>query len=948
MKNASLLVLIFILFNLTVFGQSKGNIKGKLIDTSQMSNVGFSNITVNGTTFGTTSNANGEFEIENLPIGSYTLTITSVNYNDKVINKVLVSANQTNNLGEILMIPKIKVNKKTTISAVRKTNSIKAAIQDVKKAEVVVSAISSEQISKSQDNDAAKAAARVPGVTLMENRFIILRGLSQRYNSVQINNINAPSTEVDRRTFSFDLVPSNMLDKIMIYKSGASDLAGDFAGGVIKLTTKNNIEKDYLNVSFGFGYRVGTSFQTHAHNNVSGSTDLLGFDNGNRAMPSTFPISLNSVPNQTAIRYAKDLNNNYSVKNTLAPLDFGFGLSYGKNIRIKKMKLFAINSFGYSTNYQYANMKRNRYQNDQMSGSVIKMFDFNDANFAVESKINALSNWILNINKNNSLSFKNMFNQIGENETTIREGVMPTERPSDEFKNYAFHYTSRSIYNTQMEGLHKLNEINDKLTYSLGFGFINRNEPDYRRFRTYRIIGSESNYKLIDPPSASLFDAARFYSNLKENTKSVSVNYEKNLFNYFDTSSNIVLKVGAYGETKNRNFDARWLSYVYTGNTSLKDNIISQPIDQLFSEQNINTYAGFKIAEGTNPNDKYSASNKLLAGYISATLPFNKLKMTIGARTEYFSQLLNSKTTSGPIEVRMDSLNVLPSINTSYNFSEKKLIRAAYYKTINRPEFRELAPFVYYDFMYDVNIVGNPNLKTCSIDNLDLRYEYYPSTSETISVGGFYKKFINPIESYVQPVGLSQQYTLNNASKATNYGVELEIRRSFDNLSKSKIIKNMSAILNASYIYSQVDLGNSSSLSQARTRALQGQSPYIVNSTIAYNDEKKKLNLNVSYNVFGKRIAFVGNDLFPTVYEMPRHSVDISISKEINSRLNFKVGVSDLLNYKSQMWQDTDGNNFINYKNNIDKQLLSYRRGQMINFNFTYKIFPSENKKISK
>jgi outer membrane receptor protein involved in Fe transport len=265
-------------------------------------------------------------------------------------------------------------------------------------------------------------------------------------------------------------------------------------------------------------------------------------------------------------------------------------------------------------------------------------------------------------------------------------------------------------------------------------------------------------------------------------------------------------------------------------------------------------------------------------------------------------------------------------------------MRLAYGKTLNRPEFRELAPFVYYDFMYDVNIVGNPDLKLCTIDNLDLRFENYPSQSETFNLGVFYKRFINPIENYVQPVGLSQQYMLKNAAIANNMGIELEYRKSFENSTQNKTLKKLSMLINASYIISKVDLGKDSTLSQARFRPLQGQSPYIINTALQYKLDSFTT-INFAYNIFGKRIVYVGNNVFPTIFEMPRHAIDITITKEINKKWNLKFGISDLLNYQNQLWQDTNGDGKINYnKERTDQQLLTYKRGQHIQFGVSYKI----------
>jgi hypothetical protein len=943
------LCLFFVLAGLSnnVLSQTPtGSIKGVVRDTVNSEFIQGASVKIKGNANSTVSNNKGEFIFDNLEAGQYIISI-SVKGFKTWRDTVVLTAGQNVDLGVIFPETEAVTFKGSRVVFRRPKTTIAEGVKQQKEAEGVSNVQTSEEFKTTQASNAGQVASRIPGVTLMENRFIMLRGLSQRYNSVQINNINAPSTETDRRAFSFDLIPSSALDQMAVFKSPSSDLAGDFAGGVIKLLTKNEIEKDFFSVNIGLGYRVNTTFSKHQNNSVNSSTDMLGFDNGNRDLPSSFPKSLADLSTKESVSYGKQMRNNFDVNSFTAPLDFGFGFGFGKNIKLKKNELYTVNNFSYSTNYQFAAMQRYRFQNDPVD-YVKEMFHYNDDNFSIESKIGILSNWILKTNRKASYTFKNIFNQIGENETTIRTGVTLTERPSDEFRNYSFHYTSRSIYFGQFEGQHKLRKKGDKFVYTLGYSHINRDEPDFRRFRTFRNIGTNDPYTLIDPSSATPFDAARFYSKLKENTVSANINLEKHFINRIDSTKDIVLRLGTYAESKARNFNARWISYSYTGDPTNKNEFLVQPIDRIFSEGNINTAAGFRPLEGTNPSDKYAASNNLLSAYVNSSIPFSNMNLNVGVRSEYFNQVLTSATQTEPLNVDMTNLNILPSVNFAYYFVKAKdtknkknakntLLRLTYGKTVNRPEFREIAPFLYYDFMYDLNVAGNPDLVSAKIDNVDIRFENYPTKNETVNIGFFYKRFLNPIENYVQVVGLSPQFYLKNAKSATNMGAELEVRKSFEQQSQNAFIKNLSMVLNASYIISEVDLGDDSTLSQASKRPLQGQSPYIFNLTLQYRNDSG-LTVNVAYNIFGKRIAFVGNNLFPTVYEMPRHSLDLTVTKEINKKFSLKFGVSDVLNFKHQLWQDTNNDGDISYTKGTDHQLLEYRRGQLINFGISYKI----------
>lgn len=933
LKTLSFIALILLSFSLNA---QTGSIRGIVKDSASQEGIPGVSITLFKTSKMTVAGGNGEFNLDQVKEGTYTITFNRTGFYKTTLDSIVVKANKTTDLGIVRMAPKYDVKAGAKITFKKAGNTVKDAITDQKKSEQVINVITQESIKNSQDGDAAKVGSRIPGVTLMENRFIMLRGLSQRYNSVQINNIGAPSTEIDKRSFSFDLIPSSMLDKMSVYKSPASDLPGDFAGGVIKLQTKSEIEKDFYTYNIGLGFRFNTSLTEQQNNGVGSATDYLGFDNGNRALPSGFPQSLSGYSAAQNVYYGKQLRNNFELNKIRVPLDFGMGFGFGKNIKLGKMKLFTVNNFGYASNFQFASMSRYRYQFDARE-YVTEMFNYKDDNLSVESRFNVLSNWILKVNNKTTFTFRNIFNQTGENETTVRNGTTKTDRPEDEWRNYSFHYTSRSIYFTQFEGQHRISKT-DRLTYTLGYSRVQRNEPDFRRFRTVRKASEGGSFTLVDPPSANLFDAARFWSDLKENTVALNLNYETKFRNRLDSSKPITFRAGTYAESKNRNFTARWLSYKYAGDPTLKGDFLQTPFNQIFSADNIRLNGGFKPEEGTNPSDQYKADNNTFSTYINASIPVKQFNFNVGVRSEYFRQTLNSATQNGPVNVVLDSFNLLPSVNVAYNYNPKTILRLAYGKTVNRPEFRELAPFVYYDFMYDVNIVGNPNLKQATIDNMDFRIEHYPSSDETYSFGLFYKNFANPIENYVQPVGLSQQFYLKNAKSATNMGAEIEVRKSFDKNTQNAFFKNLSLVLNASYIISKVNLGDDSTLSQDRSRPLQGQSPFIINTVAQYKTDSG-LTVSLAYNIFGKRIAYVGNNIFPTVYEMPRHSVDLTVVRDISKRISVKFGVSDVLNFKHRLWQDTNNDGKINYKiAKTDNPLLEYRRGQMFSIGFSWKL----------
>ncbi|MBK9257478.1 MAG: carboxypeptidase-like regulatory domain-containing protein [Saprospiraceae bacterium] len=919
------------------FSQS-GTIEGIILDADTKESQIGAYVLIDGTSEGTTTDIDGLFVLRVAP-GTYTIAISSLGYETIKIENVVVEQGKKTELNAALKTESL-VLAEVMITDYKKTNTDVAVLLEIKQAKQVVSAISSQQIQKSQDSNAAQVMQRIPGVTIVENRFVMIRGLSERYNNVMINNVIAPSTEVDKRTFSFDLVSSNALDKMLIYKSGSADMPGDFAGGVIKLFTVDNVDENFTKLSLGLGMRPGTTFSPYFQSQGS-STDWLGFDNGYRGLPSTFPTTsaLAGSARNADIRKAAahSLPNNFVAQESMATLDYSVGLSFGRNIDLGNgKKLSTINSISYSNSYQYYVRDFHRYFEwvDQ-SQPILQRFVFNDDTYQKENKITVLSNWNYRINANNRIKFKNLFNQIGENETVLRNGFDFIQRPDDNLRNYLLGYRSRSIYTGQLEGEHNLSEKNN-LRWVFGGSYLNESEPDLRRFRTYRAQNAPENlnYTMQLPPSSNLFETGRYFGSLNEFSVNHGVDYTYKLGE--ESAKQITLKTGYYADYRDRDFSSRYISYLYPGffNPEIGRELSMNSLDKIFSNENIKTTDGLVIEEGTRPIDSYQASNLLFSGYFSTEIPFNEFNFIGGVRVENNTQTMTSRNDFEVIEVKNPVTSFMPFGNLSYNLTSKSILRAAYGRTVNRPEFRELAPFLFYDYKLEAGRVGNPNLVTATIDNLDLRYEFYPRSGEIISIGGFYKYFNDPIENRTIITTEQPQFTFINAEFARNYGAELEIRKSLKGVTGSSFIDNFSVNMNASIIFSEVDLG-SSAVAQKRERALQGQSPYIVNTALYYANQSN-LNINLIYNVFGARIFSVGDDLFPTIYELPRNSFDISISKQVGKRVTYKLGVQDLLNARYRFFQDSDRNEKIDDKDNV---IFSFRRGSLFSLSATYNLF---------
>jgi outer membrane receptor protein involved in Fe transport len=306
-----------------------------------------------------------------------------------------------------------------------------------------------------------------------------------------------------------------------------------------------------------------------------------------------------------------------------------------------------------------------------------------------------------------------------------------------------------------------------------------------------------------------------------------------------------------------------------------------------------------------------------------------------GLRVEHNIQKLETLPGPGAVTVDNPITSFLPSLNVTYNLNTTSLIRLAYSKTINRPEFRELAPFTFYDFENEVNVIGNDSLEIANIHNIDLRWEMYPTPGELISAGVFYKNFNDPIETNISNGSDSPVFEFDNADDAQSYGVEVEIRKSLAYTSPSRFLNNTSVIFNAAYIFSEISVEDEGA--EQISRPMQGQSPYIINAGLFYNDDDAGLQANIQYNIFGKRIAYVGLLGAPTWWEMPRHNLDLTVSKRLSKRTDLRLGISDLLNARWYIREDANLDNDLS-NTTTNKIVRSTRNGQYITLGVAIKL----------
>ncbi|MFO0322405.1 MAG: TonB-dependent receptor domain-containing protein [Bacteroidota bacterium] len=962
-------ILILLIFSLN-FKAQNGKLVGKVIDGQTGETLPGAAIVIEGTTIGAASDFDGNFSLGNLKPGKYTILSSYISYDNKKFIDVVIKADDVTTLNIALEQSSSATLNTVEIQAEMNKENINTLFIMQKNNASVSDGISSESIKKTPDRNTSDVLKRISGASIQDNKFAIIRGMSDRYNSAYLNGSPLPSSESDKRAFAFDIFPSAILDNLVILKTATPDLPGDFAGGVILINTKNIPDKNSTNISIGTGYNTLTTFKDFKTYKGS-KTDWLGVDNGSRQLPASIPSTENfsKITNNEKIDYAKDLNYDWTLQTKKALPNLNVQLINSSVFKLFKKDFGSVVALTY--NISNATTISDRREFEEQGETVLKVRDFKDTTYSNNILTSLLWNLSYKLNDNNQIGFKNLYSINTDDKTISRQGLSDAGEITKltwQKSNVRF-YTQNNIYSGQLNGDHYIPKGKIKIKWIGGISDIKRDIPNLRRMvyeKNSKSFTDSVLFNAIVTTDAILPTSAgsMFFSKTKESIYSIKYDASK-VFETKNTKHDV--KIGGFNQLRTRDFSARLLGYTRVNNTRSITNPIAQLFNtdllildesQIFSQQNIGIVdgpgsyvGGFKLSESTTYIDSYQASSVLNAGYLmSDSRFFNKLRFIYGLRVESYLQSLSLLDTQFK-KITKDTtfIDFLPSINAVWSLNDQTNFRAAYYRTVNRPEFRELANFNFYDFVTDYQTSGNPNLKRATINNYDLRFEYYPKKpGQIISVSAFYKDLTDAIE---QVAGNGQIRSINyeNVAKVTNYGFELEYRILLSSIFKndsSKFLNGTTLFTNFSYIKSDVDV---SKLNYVEARPLQGQSPVIINAGLQYLDAKYNFGISLSYNYVGRRIIIVGNTDEPNIWENPRHVLDIQLSKTFKEKIELKLNIRDALAQNLIFYQDinkngkfdkislTDNKEF-QHASTSDNTMVNTRLAPTISFSISYKI----------
>ena len=919
------LTLTSLLCSLFAFAQS-GKISGRILTAKNEPLQGVS-VKIVGAPGGTTTDLEGRFTLTLSAGKKYELTFSAVGYTSKTVDEVEVIAGQVGELNIVLEENSKSLNA-VTVTATRTTARRETAaslIQFQKNTNTVASVISAEAIRRSPDRNTGEVLKRVPGTSIQEGKYLVVRGLADRYNQAMLNGILLSSTEPDRKTFSFDLFPAPMIDNIIINKAFVPELPGEWAGGLVQVQTKEIPTADFLNIQIGTGFNSQTIGKDFYQYN-GGGLDWLGIENGSRSLPANFPSKskFSNLEPQEMNEFGKQFRNVWQASPGKAPLNSSFQLNGGFTGNLFKKKVGGVLALVY-------NQTNRRLQFDNMvlanNTGDVDLF-YNNNRYSRDVLAGALANFTVQFSNNHRVSFKNILN-VNSSDFVIdrydgRDYIL--DAAGEKIKAQELGFRQNTFFNTQLVGDHNFSKANIKAKWYGGFNILDQYIPDQRRlFYTQNSAAPNTPYTALLGLGASQKSGSIFYSTLSDYIYNAGADLSKT-FDMFGQKQTV--KAGYLFQVKDRLFNSRPF-FVNTGSNQIKN----MPADKIFAPENFGTGPDqVQFGELTGLAYRYLANSILNAGYVQFDNQFgDKWRLIWGMRVEDFDQLVGSVKKSDPRHVHSRVTDFLPGVNLTFKPNEKTNIRLSGSQTIVRPEFRELSPFAFYDFELNAQVVGNNQAKRTKVTNADLRYEIYPRAGEMVTVGVFYKYFRDPLEYYFNRTGpATNTFNVSNTKEAQAFGAEFEFRKKLDFIGQG--LKNFTVTGNLSYIHSRVKD------TVALSRMMQGQSPYLINAGVQYDLESIGLNTTLLFNQIGRRILFVGNEAISDIWEDSRPLLDLQIAKKIiNKRGEIKLGISDIFNKRAYFYHDLDNNEKYS-KASSDRLAINRNYGTNYSITFSYQI----------
>jgi hypothetical protein len=883
-----------------------GSIVGRILDSETRKPVIGARVFVSGTRVDARTNENGEYTIVLAP-GSYSVSVVAADYSTQTIELVEVRSEQETGKNIELTPSGLNLPEYIVLEPYVE-GSLAAFVEERRTTAAVVDILGAEQIARAGDSDAAGALKRVTGLTLVDGKYVYVRGLGERYSSVLLNGASIPSPDPTRRVVPLDLFPTDILQGVVIQKTYSPEMPGEFGGGTIQLRTKAVPESFLLRLSLGLGYAQGTTFEDGL--TYAGGEDWTGKDDGARRLPDSIaeaiadgrfirpqtPLNPSGFTQQQIERFGEDLSGTYDIDRESVQPNLGLAGSLGNTWSVRDdIKLGFLTSFRYADEWDSTEETR---RNFQATDSGLQLRD----EIALESTQRNIdfSGFLTlgaELGENHRLKANSVLVRQTEDEARIASGSADNQL----LERYSLQWVENALLANQVAGEHAFPALGN-----LGVDWLyttaeaSRYEPNTRTYR----------YDLDDEGSRRFSQLADSNSTIYGDLDDSSESWEVALQYPIALTDKSSLKLYAGAGDLNRERESSIRRFTFVPRSGLDPAIFLLPsLEEILSDANIRAN-GFVFTEVTSPTDNYSAGQQLEHRFLNADLNlFDRFRFVLGAREEQNVQAVTTFSVSNPnappVVALLDEGNLLPSLAFTWWINQDSQLRLAYSETVSRPDFRELSEAPYLDPILDAIAIGNPDLVTTEIANYDIRYEYYFSPSETVSLALFQKEFTNPIEKQRLP-GVGTLLELVNADGATNRGIEFDVHKQLGFVARipwlGRLVarwtdwENYYVAANYSYIESEIQLDpDQSQFVTNLNRPLEGQSPYVANLQLGYLHPDGRREVALLYNSFGERIVNVGVQGQPDIYEQPFQQLDLVWTEKLGRDWRVRLRLRNIL-----------------------------------------------------
>lgn len=947
---------LFLVISCVVAWAQTGTIRGTVTDKATGELLMFTNVLVKGTNppLGAQTDLDGQYEIT-VPVGTYDLEVSYIGYALNTITEVEVKENEVTVI-DFFLESESQVLEEVVVQAARIDRTENALLAIQRKAATIQDGISAQEISRYGSGNAAESMKRVTGASVVDGKYVVVRGLGDRYSAAQLNGLTLPSTDPYRNSSPLDLIPSNLMDNVIASKTFTPNQPGNFTGGNVNINTKSFPERFTLSFTLSGSYNDQASLQDNFLTYTGGNTDWLGFDDGTRELPAilTDPKVVSELSQTAYIRArrndelaqlidetTKSLNNQMAPFEGSSAFNHGFAFSIGNQYKLFNNPLGILASVNYSRNYNHYDngIFRNWDLTDPNAPELLQDRDLTDIRSTDNPQVGGLLGMTYKFGGGSQkIGFNFLYNHDAEKEARTLAGPFPAILSSGFFETRSLSWREREMQNYQLFGEHVLGESGVRIDWGASHVKTSQDEPDLRFFANSFNINADgdSSFFILVSEFPLPF---HFFRELEDTQWQGKLDFTIPFAQGKSTANKI--EFGGFYQTKDRAFTEARFQYQdraegtvdYDGNPEVffgEDNL--GLVD--FNETRNQNVIGLFVTEETLPVNIYSGTEEIIAGYGMVTYDWKKLKLIAGARVENTNINVVSADTTQPVG-EINQLDFLPSLNLIYRLNENMNLRGSYNKTLARPNMRELAPFTSFEFLGDFRYTGNPNLERTLIDNFDARWEWYPTAGELVSVSAYYKQFTNPIIlSFVVQAANQDEIEYINVDQANVYGLEFEFRKNLGFL--ANFLRDFKFTTNLSLIRSEVDIPDDEQAiidqfnpEKGTSRPFQGQSPFLLNAGLNYQNIDKGLDITASLNVFGDRLDAISFGGRPDVFEKARPQLDLVIQKSIGERYGLKLSALNLLDPKFRKVMEFRDQEFI---------ITDFERGRVFGFSLSYNI----------